>query len=100
MCKLANPDNVDCSGSPAPPIICGYNTGQHMCVGDISTISVQYLYLETSNYLVCICNNCLNMSRYVESSEHCNKIVFTLGLGRQTTATRWGTRACVTCHVS
>ena len=38
------------------------------------------------------------MSRYVESSEHCNKIVFTLGLGRQTTATRWGTRGCVTCH--
>ena len=40
------------------------------------------------------------MSRYVESSEHCNKIVFTLGLGRQTTATRWGTRGCVACHVS
>jgi len=42
-------------GSPAPPVICGYNTGQHM---------------------------------WVEASESCNRIVFSLGLGRQTTSPR------------
>ena len=43
-------------GSPAPPVICGYNTGQHM---------------------------------WVEASEACNRIVFSLGLGRQTTSPRY-----------
>ena len=43
-------------GSPAPPVICGYNTGQHM---------------------------------WVEASESCNRIVFSLGLGRQTTSPRY-----------
>ena len=56
-------------GSPAPPIICGYNTGT-------CQIMIQRV---TSNILLWMFS--LGHHMYVESSETCNKVVFNLGLG-------------------
>ena len=81
---------VTAPGSSAPPVICGYNTGQHMSAYKKGHYKGREHRIRVHS--VVMYSQCSAHGRYVPSSALCNHLVIAMDPGLQHTR-RWHIRS-------